>query len=79
MSGAVPPLPQYACMAWCSVRGSTGTILPLPFCHMFMAFNYLSGNIREGNMNIVWVKTNYWYSLNSCLENEFGVIQFITS
>jgi hypothetical protein len=23
MSGAVPPLPQYAFMAWCSVRGST--------------------------------------------------------
>jgi hypothetical protein len=25
MGGAVPPLPQYAFMAWCSVRGSTGT------------------------------------------------------
>jgi hypothetical protein len=22
--------PQYAFMAWCSVRGSTGTTLPLP-------------------------------------------------
>jgi hypothetical protein len=29
MGGAVPPLPQYS-MAWCSVRGSTGTTLPLP-------------------------------------------------
>jgi hypothetical protein len=26
--GAVSPLPQYAFMAWCSVRGSTGVILP---------------------------------------------------
>jgi hypothetical protein len=24
MGGALPPLPQYAFMAWCSVRGSTG-------------------------------------------------------
>jgi hypothetical protein len=31
MCGAVPPLPQYAFMAWCSVRGSTGTTLTLPF------------------------------------------------
>jgi hypothetical protein len=28
MSGNIPPLPQYAFMAWCSVRGSTGTTLP---------------------------------------------------
>jgi hypothetical protein len=27
MGGAVPPLPQYAFIAWCSVRGSTGTTL----------------------------------------------------
>jgi hypothetical protein len=25
MSGAIPPLPQYAFMAWCSVKKSTGT------------------------------------------------------
>jgi hypothetical protein len=31
MGGAVPPLPQYAFMAWCSVRGSTGTTLPFTF------------------------------------------------
>jgi len=28
--GAVPPLHQYALMAWCSVKKSTGTTLPLP-------------------------------------------------
>jgi len=27
MGGAVPPLPQYDFMAWCSVRGSTGATL----------------------------------------------------
>jgi hypothetical protein len=30
MGGAVPPLPKYTFMAWCSVRGSTGTTLPSP-------------------------------------------------
>jgi hypothetical protein len=30
MSGAIPPLPQYAFMAWCSVTKNTGTSLPLP-------------------------------------------------
>jgi hypothetical protein len=29
MRGAIPPLPQYAFMAWCLVK-STGTTLPLP-------------------------------------------------
>jgi hypothetical protein len=32
MGGAVPPLPQYAFMAWCSVMGSTGTTLPFANC-----------------------------------------------
>jgi hypothetical protein len=31
MGGAAPPLPQYAFMAWCSVRGNTGTTLPFYF------------------------------------------------
>jgi len=30
MREAIPPLPQYAFMAWCSVE-STGITLPLPF------------------------------------------------
>jgi hypothetical protein len=30
MSAAIPPLPQYAFMAWCLVEKSTGTTLPLP-------------------------------------------------
>jgi hypothetical protein len=30
MGGALPPLLQYAFMAWCSVRGSTETTLLLP-------------------------------------------------
>jgi hypothetical protein len=30
MYGALPPLLQHAVMAWCSVKKSTGTTLPLP-------------------------------------------------
>jgi hypothetical protein len=30
MGGAVPPLPQCAFMAWCSVKGRTGTTSLLP-------------------------------------------------
>jgi len=26
MRGAIPPLPQYACMAWCSVEGTGITL-----------------------------------------------------
>jgi len=29
MSGAIPPLPRYAFIAWCSVKKSKGTTLPL--------------------------------------------------
>jgi hypothetical protein len=30
MRGVILPLPQYAFMAWCSVKKNTGTNLPLP-------------------------------------------------
>jgi hypothetical protein len=31
MHGGIHSLPQYTFMAWCSVKKSTGTTLPLPF------------------------------------------------
>jgi hypothetical protein len=31
MREALPPLPQYASMVWCSVKKSTGTNLPFTF------------------------------------------------
>jgi hypothetical protein len=30
ISGTTPALPQYAFMAWCTIKKSTGTPLPLP-------------------------------------------------
>jgi len=42
MSGAIPPLYQYAFMAWCSVKKSTGTTLPLRLIRKeFYEINYL--------------------------------------
>jgi hypothetical protein len=38
MGGAVPPLLKYAFMAWCSVRGSTGATLPLPYKSLIFIF-----------------------------------------
>jgi uncharacterized membrane protein len=38
MGGAVTPLPQYAFMASCSVRGSTGTTLPFTFYMIVFRF-----------------------------------------
>jgi hypothetical protein len=40
MSGAIPPIPQYEFMAWCSVKKSTGTTLHLPFTFMSFILNW---------------------------------------
>jgi len=42
MGVAVPPLPQYAFMAWFSVRGSTGTTLPFTLLIRGESLNQLS-------------------------------------
>jgi hypothetical protein len=55
MSGAVPPLTQYAFMAWCSVRGSTGTTLPLTLYVMFCM------GVKLGLSP--WVRNIYWENL----------------
>jgi hypothetical protein len=50
MGGAVPPLPQYAFMAWCAVRGSTGIALPLPFAVRLIELCLLPWIIVTGRM-----------------------------
>jgi hypothetical protein len=41
MSGAIPPLPQYAFMAWCLVK-STGATLPFTFYFQLFPYVYIS-------------------------------------
>jgi hypothetical protein len=41
MRGAIPPLPKYAFMAWCSVKRSTGTTL----LSTFYEYNWIRVNI----------------------------------
>jgi len=36
MRGVIPPHPQYAIMAWCSVK-NTGTTLPFTFTYVCIA------------------------------------------
>jgi len=38
MCGAIPPLPQYAYMAWYPVNKSTGTTLPFQSWIIFLYF-----------------------------------------
>jgi hypothetical protein len=48
MREAISPLPQYAFMAWCSVKESTGTTLTLPYClRMFysLVYNLLTNSV----------------------------------
>jgi hypothetical protein len=49
MRGAIPPLPQYAFMAWCSIGKSTGTTLPLPSTFEY----YTTGRNCAININFI--------------------------
>jgi hypothetical protein len=53
MGGAVPPLPQYAFVAWCSVRGSTGTIVSTNARTLFQSYIIkVYQEISAGSMDI---------------------------
>jgi hypothetical protein len=71
MCGAIPPLPQYAFMVWCSVKKSTGATLPLlRACHryfMWQSFRshqnsiHISVSTRELHSN--W--THWWFKCSN--------------
>jgi hypothetical protein len=57
MNGAIPPLPQYVSMAWCSVK-STGTTLSFTFTFKGPLGRHscrLEDNIRMELREIGWV------------------------
>jgi hypothetical protein len=39
MNGAIPPLPQYAFMAWCSVKAQGQLYLTLPLTYLQLTVN----------------------------------------
>jgi len=41
MRGAIPPLPQHAFMAWCSVKKTTGTTLSFTFTFLHIQIQIL--------------------------------------
>jgi hypothetical protein len=51
MGGAVPPLPQYAFMSWCSVRGSTGT--GDNFMHEYVSLISVTEHINRVSTGII--------------------------
>jgi hypothetical protein len=53
MRGAIPPLLRYVSMAWCSVKKSTETALPLP-----LPFTPLKTGVRELSYSDVLVLFN---------------------
>jgi hypothetical protein len=61
MGGAVPPLPQYAFMAWCSVRGAQG--------HHHVYKNLLLDPIL-GQMNQSHILITSFFKINLCLASQ---------
>jgi hypothetical protein len=53
MCGVPPPLPQYASMAWCSVKKSTGTTLPLPNHIVFMLLHNPNSLFGWDTLNVL--------------------------
>jgi hypothetical protein len=55
MGGAVPPLPQYAFMAWCSVRGVQGQLYFYLLTMLFhvQVLGVLSGKILRLGENVL--------------------------
>jgi hypothetical protein len=51
MRGAMRPLPQYASMAWCSVKQSTGTTLPFTMNPLYVLKIAISEGISSVTMN----------------------------
>jgi hypothetical protein len=41
MRSAIPPLPQYAIMAWCLVKKEQGQLYLLPFAALYMFYIYI--------------------------------------
>jgi hypothetical protein len=61
MSRSIPPIPQYAFMAWCSVKKCTGTALPLSLCIVVDEYNWnhLIMHFRL-YWNVVWTLWKHW-------------------
>jgi hypothetical protein len=74
MGGAVPPLPQYAFMAWCSVRESTGQLylyLYLYLYHRAGSLKTVASELAEYKLELVAVQDIRWGKGGSRLADEY--------
>jgi hypothetical protein len=59
MSGALRPLSKYALMAWCTVKKSTGTTLPLHMCVCVCLCQYLPSKPPHSLLQYISVSVAY--------------------
>jgi hypothetical protein len=68
MHGAIPPLPQYAFTAWCSVKKSKGAASPSPYLKMPINANFDTLPLRiRIIVDIKHDKTDHIYIQETCL------------
>jgi len=81
MTGAMPPLPQYAFMAWCSVKAQGLLYLHLFTCHfaVWSGIPLLTGPKCHAMREASWVCPCYKNSTNdvSQSEMEFSIMQAV--
>jgi hypothetical protein len=71
MRGAIPQLPQYAFMAWCSVEKNTWTNLPLPLLLTLRGTATVGGSLKEWKMKLASEARQHrcWVILSLCEKN----------
>jgi hypothetical protein len=77
MRGAILPLPQYAFMAWCSVKKSTGTALPLGYCSFFI--HALEQTNRSILITSPFVLQKFLVSLDEGIDSLLRNVKFYTA
>jgi hypothetical protein len=86
MSRAIPSLPQYTCMAWCSVLKSTGTTLPLSlpfrfsdpkFCTYLLTLHAVGNYFPCISLNINFNLSNK-ISTEVVSLNEIYILRYVT-
>jgi hypothetical protein len=79
MRGAIPPLPQCAFMAWCSVKAQGQLHLPCVASPVFMLRLYaydICGSVTSGARNLV-LQALQFHKLSVCCESQAGQTEVI--
>jgi hypothetical protein len=71
MSGAIHPLPQYAFMAWCSVKKAQGQL------YLYLLYKRLTEIIEHNDINVVWLVYFYNHTrfLSTAINTHISLVQ----